>query len=236
MADSMRELQKDTLQKLGNLKAQLKLALDEVGKQALGRGKEWNYILDFLLNRPTDSTFLKALNLAKEQLKRHIECEVCEFIGQHGQLLQILGEPVKLVLATADAFAKFGARASSGAASRILRQKTIEVAVFDEAQAYEIDQVTACVCTGSVRTVLFAGDKHQSIVTNWPQWTRSPWISQEAGAEPSSTQVNRPCEEMGTDAPTDLGPAFSREGAVVIKKSGEALVHIVVGKANFEAA
>jgi hypothetical protein len=31
---------------------------------------------------------------------------------------------VKLVLATADAFAKFGARASSGAASRILRQKT----------------------------------------------------------------------------------------------------------------
>ena len=109
MADSMRELQKDTLQKLDNLKAQLKLALEEVGKQALGRGKEWNYILDFLLNRPTDSTFLKALNLAKEQLKRHIECEVCEFIGQHGQLLGILGEPVKLVLATADAFAKFGA-------------------------------------------------------------------------------------------------------------------------------
>ena len=123
------------------------MALDEVGEQAFGRGKEWNYILDFLLNSPTDSTtFLKALNLAKEQLKRHIECEVCEFIGQHEQLLQILGEPVKLVLATADAFAKFGARASSGAASRILRQKTIEVAVFDEAQAYEIDQVTACVC------------------------------------------------------------------------------------------
>ena len=119
LADSMRELQKDTLQKLDSLKAQLKLALEEVEKQALGRGKEWNYILVFLLNRPTDSTFLKALNLAKEQLKRHIECEVCEFIGQHGQLLQILGEPVKLVLATADAFARFGARSSSGAASRI---------------------------------------------------------------------------------------------------------------------
>ena len=199
------------------MKAQLKLALEDVEKQALGRGKEWNYILDFLLNRLTDSTFLKALNLAKKDLKRHIVCEVCEFIGQHGELLELLGEPVKLVLATADAFAKFGARASSGATSRILRQKTIEVAVFDEAQAYEIDQVTACVCTGSVRTALFAGDKHQSIVTNWPQWTRSPWISQEAGAEPSSTQVNRPCEEMDTDAPTDLGPAFSREGADVIK-------------------
>ena len=72
-------------------------------------------------------------------------------------------------------------------------------------------------CTGSVRTALFAGDKHQGIITNWPQWALSPWISQEAGAEPSSTQVNRPCEEMDTDAPTDLGPAFSREGADVIK-------------------
>ena len=97
------------------------------------------------MNRPTDSTFLKALNLAKKDLKRHIVCEVCEFIGQHWELIELLGEPVKLVLATADAFAKFGARASSGATSRILRQKTIEVAVFYEAQAYEIDQVTACV-------------------------------------------------------------------------------------------
>ena len=187
-----------------------------------------------LENRPTDSTFLKALNLAKKDLKRHIVCEVCEFIGQHGELLELLGEPVKLVLATADAFAKFGARASSGATSRILRQKTIEVAVFDEAQAYEIDQVTACVCTGSIRTTLFAGDKHQSIVTNWPQWTRSPWISQEAGAEPSSTQVNRPCEEMDTDAPTDLGPAFSREGADVIKYPEKRLFTSWLAKANSE--
>ena len=188
------------------------------------------------MNRPTDSTFLKALNLAKKDLKRHIVCEVCEFIGQQGELLELLGEPVKLVLATADAFAKFGARASSGATSRILRQKTIEVAVFDEAQAYEIDQVTACVCTGSVRTALFAGDKHQSIVTNWPQWTRSPWISQEAGAEPSSTQVNRPCEEMDTDAPTDLGPAFSREGAdvTVIRNPEKCLFTSRLEKANSE--
>ena len=104
LADSMRELQKDTLQNLDNLKAQLKLALEEVEEHALGNGKYWNYILDSLLNRPTDSTFLKALNLAKKDLKRHIVCEVCEFIGQHGELLELLGEPVKLVLATADAF------------------------------------------------------------------------------------------------------------------------------------
>ena len=143
---SMRELQTDTWQKLGTFKAQLKFVLEEVEQQVLGRGKDWKYILDFLLNRPTDSTFLRALNLAKKNLKRHLVCEVCEFIGQQGELLELLDEPVKLVLATADAFAKFGARASSGATSRILRQKTIEVAVFDEAQAYEIDQVVACVC------------------------------------------------------------------------------------------
>ena len=102
---------------MGSLKAQLKFALEDVEKQALGRGTEWNYNLDFLFNRLTDSTFLKALNLAKQDLKRHIVREVCELIGQHGELLELLGEPVKLVLATADAFAKFGARASSGATS-----------------------------------------------------------------------------------------------------------------------
>jgi hypothetical protein len=98
------------------------------------------------LNRPTDSTFLEVLNIAKTVLKQHIVCEVTELMGQYDEMLELIGEPVKLVLATADAFAKFSARSSSGGASRLLRNKTIEVAVFDEAQAYEIDQVVACVC------------------------------------------------------------------------------------------
>ena len=38
LADSMRELKKDTLQTLDSLKAQLKFALEDVEKQALGRG------------------------------------------------------------------------------------------------------------------------------------------------------------------------------------------------------
>jgi hypothetical protein len=88
---------------------------------------------------------LEVLNIAKTVLKHHIVCEVTELMGQYDEMLELLGEPVKLVLATADAFAKFGARSSSGGASRLLRNRTIEVAVFDEAQAYEIDQVVACV-------------------------------------------------------------------------------------------
>ena len=92
-------------------------------------------------------------------------------MGQYHEMLELIGEPVKLVLATADAFlfAKFGARSSSGGASRPFRKKTIEVAVFDEAQAYEIDQVVACVCNNTIRTALFAGDRNLSLVRNWPQ-------------------------------------------------------------------
>ena len=122
------------------------VVIEEVEKQVLGRGKDWNYILDFLLNRPTDSTFLEVLNLAKSVLKHYILCEVTELMVQYDEMLELLCEPVKLVLATADAFAKFGARSYSGGASRLLHNKTIEVAVFDEAQAYEIDQVVAHVC------------------------------------------------------------------------------------------
>jgi hypothetical protein len=145
-------------------------------QQALGRGKDWNYILDCVLNRPTGSTFLEVLNIANTVLKQHIVCEVTELMGQYDDMLELKGEPVKLVLATAGTFAKFGARYSSGGASRLLRNKTFEVAVFDEAQAYEIDQVVACVCSHTIRTALFAGDKNQSIVKNWPQWTRAPWF------------------------------------------------------------
>ena len=60
--------------------------------------------MGFLLNRPTDSTFLEVLNLAKTVLKHHIVCEVTELMGQYDEMLELLGEPVKLVLATADAF------------------------------------------------------------------------------------------------------------------------------------
>ena len=79
--------------------------------------KKGNYILDFLSNRPTDSTFLEVLSIAKTFLKQHIVCEVTELMGQYDEMLELIGEPVKLVLATADAFAKFSARSSSGGAS-----------------------------------------------------------------------------------------------------------------------
>ena len=61
--------------------------------------------------------------------------EVTELMGQYDEMLEVLGEPVKLVLATADAFGKFGARSSSGGASRLLRNNTIEIAVFHDAPA-----------------------------------------------------------------------------------------------------
>jgi hypothetical protein len=38
LADSMRELKQDTLQTLDSFKAQLKFALEDVEKQALGKG------------------------------------------------------------------------------------------------------------------------------------------------------------------------------------------------------
>ena len=97
------------------------------------------------MNRPTDSTFLEVINLANTVLKHYIVCEVTELVGQYDKMLELLGEPVKLVCATADTFANFRAQSFSGGASRLLRKKTIEVAVFDEAEAYVIDQVVACV-------------------------------------------------------------------------------------------
>ena len=70
-------------------------------------------------------------------------------MARYGELIEVIVEPLRLVLATADAYAKFGALSFSGIASRILRQKTVEAAVLDEAQAYENDQVVACLSSSS---------------------------------------------------------------------------------------
>jgi hypothetical protein len=60
-----------------------------------------------------------------------------------------------VVLATADAYAKFLSKRSGGAATAILREKVAEVAFFDEAQASELDQAAACLSSGAVQTASF---------------------------------------------------------------------------------
>ena len=60
---------------------------------SLTKGKDWNYILDFLLHRPKDSTFLEVLNLAKTVLKHYIVCEVTELMGQYDEMLELKGRP-----------------------------------------------------------------------------------------------------------------------------------------------
>ena len=84
-------------------------------------------------------------------------------MGRCEELLEVIGGPVRLVMVTADANAKFRSRCYSGITSRILRKKTVEVAVFDEVHAYEVDQVIACLSSNSVQTVIFAGDRNRSI-------------------------------------------------------------------------
>ena len=78
------------------------MELEEVEKHVAERGNDWNFILDFLSNRPTDSTFLEVLNIARTVLKQHIVCEVADLMGQYDEMLELIGEPVKLVLARAE--------------------------------------------------------------------------------------------------------------------------------------
>ena len=83
------------------------------------------------------------LNLSLTQLLPH-------------ELILKLAEPVRVVLATADAYTKFLSKCSRGAATAILREKVPEVAFFDEAQAYELDQAAACLSSGTVQTAIFS--------------------------------------------------------------------------------
>jgi hypothetical protein len=94
--------------------------------------------------------WLDALLQAKNVLKEHIQVEITDLRSGYEPLLRELGELVKLVLSTAHAYAKFICKSSNSAAVRILREMDVDVAISDEAQAYEID-VGACLSGGGCR-------------------------------------------------------------------------------------
>ena len=101
--------------------------------------------------------YLLALFDAKLILREHIEMEVDELLNKRDELILQLAEPVRVVLATADAYTKFLSKCSRGAATAIFREKDAEVAFFDEAQAYELDQAAACLSSGTVQTAILGG-------------------------------------------------------------------------------
>ena len=93
---------------------------------------------------------------AKHILREHIEKEVDDLLNKRDELILELAAPVRVVLATADAYTKFLSKCSRGAATAIFRGKVPEVAFFDEAQAYELDQAAACLSSGTVQTAIFS--------------------------------------------------------------------------------
>ena len=114
-----------------------------------------NYEEETAMTREFVETYLRALFDAKLLLRDHIAMEVAEILNKRDELILEFAKPVRVDLATADAYAKFLGKCSGGAATAILREKVAEVAFFDEAQAYELDQAAACLSSGTVQTAIF---------------------------------------------------------------------------------
>ena len=56
-----------------------------------------------------------------------------------------------------------------------MKEITISVAILDEAQSYELDQVLAITASpglgeGRLATLVVVGDPHQVVPHTWPQW------------------------------------------------------------------
>jgi len=81
--------------------------------------------------------------------------EAEELLNKRDELIWELAKPVRVVLATADAYTKFLSKCTSGAATAIFREKVAEVAFFDEAQACELGQAAACLSSGTVQAAIF---------------------------------------------------------------------------------
>ena len=167
LQERIRERQADTWKALGAIQARLqeKLTLLEQLRPPAEAGP-WTFCdLYFALGPENDEgmgttrefveRYLLALFDAKLILREHIVMEVDELLSKREELVLELAEPVRVVLATADAYTKFLSKCARGAAAAIFREKVVEVAFFDEAQAYELDQAAACLSSGTVQTAIF---------------------------------------------------------------------------------
>jgi hypothetical protein len=207
----LKEMQKDTWTKLDLLKSQLKVKLDKLDATQQPGPQKWSYITEIYLVDAAPSAiiteFLEVITAAKMILREDIRLEIESLVKTRDDLHQQIGRDVHVAASTADAYAKFLAKQSKNNAARILREKSINVAILDEAQSYELDQVMACVGAPgpgnqTVKTVVFAGDPHQVITWSWPRWTSAPWVSEEASRVKASPLV----EEVDTDTPVLIGP------------------------------
>ena len=59
------------------------------------------------------------------------------------KLLSDLGVPIEVAVSTADAYAKFLSKNARSSGAKILKERKVSVAILDEAQSYELDQVLA---------------------------------------------------------------------------------------------
>jgi hypothetical protein len=108
----------------------------------------WNFIQDvFLLDSmPAHQgvrQYLDALYAAKWTLRDHILLEVERLLKPRDGLISELGGPIRVAVATADAYAKFLSKNTTSIGSKILKLKQVDVGIFDEAQSYDSDQILA---------------------------------------------------------------------------------------------
>jgi hypothetical protein len=203
LEDRIKEKQRDVWIRLGLLNNQLADNLKTFREHSLREGN-WNFIQDVYLQSPMPddlriTQYLDALWAAKLALRDFILMEVEQLVKPRDSIIAELGMPVQVAVATADAYAKFLSKNAKSIGAKILKSKQIEVGIFDEAQSYDMDQVLAITAMPGpqdayLKTILLAGDPHQTVSSTWPRWTRVPWISAEA-------RPMRPAEEHDTDTP-----------------------------------
>ena len=156
-----------------------------------------------------EQRFIDDVVSAKAYLAHHVMLEVQDINGNYATLVETIGDPVRIVLSTADAWCKFTSKCMGGACAHVLKSKVIHVAVLDEGQAYDVDQ--ACACLAKLRTAAVFGDQHQVLDQfQFPRYTRTPWVSADSD-EGGQQEAELPSEEVDMDG-ADLAKSVEPAG------------------------
>ena len=190
-----------------------------IGLQTAWRGRQVAEEYIALLSGCSDAEWasrandwLSSISLSSGRLLGSLKAEVRQHfvlllqnLACREQATLDLSKQVKIAVSTADAMAKLKAGCMKGAARSILANKQVSAVILDEAETCELPQAMAIAC-GTRATFVLAGDENQQFHTEFPMYSRAPWIS----AEPETADKKRKRRDLvecsGDDAEEEHGP------------------------------
>ena len=171
IANEVKKCQKDAYDKLAALVENMESLLNELALWEADRRQSDGAVSPAEYLPQLNNMLLGGL---KDEAATHIYVEVVDIILTYDIHVEQILRNVKILISTTDAANKLFSKLLVGPAKALHNTCTIDLAILDEAQRFEM--MPAAAVFSHVRTALVIADPHQRIVPDQTYATHNPWV------------------------------------------------------------